>query len=197
MNMQLKTSLKALALFGATLLAPQALAADYVIDSKGAHASINFKIKHLGYSWVVGRFDKFDGEFSYDNTKPSELSIQVNIDPASVNSNHAERDKHIRGNDFLDVTKFETARFVSTSFRPDADNSDEGVLVGDFTLRGVTKQIEIDVEKVGEGKDPWGGVRVGFEGETEITMKDFGIPMDLGPDSATVALELHVEGIRK
>ncbi len=176
----------------AAMMMPAAFADEYQIDTKGAHASINFKVNHLGYSWVVGRFDNFDGRFVFADGQPSE--VVVNIDPASVNSNHAERDKHIRGEDFLSVKAFKEARFVSTGYR-DLGNG-KGELTGDFTLRGVTKPVTIEVTKIGEGEDPWGGYRVGFSGETELVMKEFGIPMDLGPQSATVQLDLHVEGIK-
>ncbi|GAB3022526.1 YceI family protein [Bowmanella dokdonensis] len=168
--------------------------ADYVIDSKGAHASINFKIQHLGYSWLTGRFNDFDGQFSYDADKPEASSISVNIDPASIDTNHAERDKHLRSDDFLHVDKFAEASFVSTKVVKDGDELD---VHGNLTLHGVTKPIVIEVEKVGEGKDPWGGYRVGFEGETRIALKDFGIDYDLGPASTHVELELHIEGVRK
>ena len=70
-------------------------------------------------------------------------------------------------------------------------------IVGDLTLNGVTKSVTIDVSKVGEGKDPWGGYRAGFSGETEINLKDFNVKMDLGPASQTVKLALEVEGIKK
>lgn len=173
-----------------------ALAADYIIDSKGAHASINFKIQHLGYSWLTGRFNNFDGEFSYDPNKPLESSITVNIDPASIDSNHAERDKHLRSDDFLHVDKFETAKFVSTKIT-DVETDGGFDLHGDLTLHGVTKAVVIEVNKIGEGQDPWGGYRVGFEGDTTIALKDFGIDYDLGPASTHVELELHVEGVRK
>ena len=82
-----------------------AMSADYVIDTKGAHASIQFRVKHLGYSWLVGRFNKFEGQFSYDADAPEKTTIEVKIDPASIDSNHAERDKHLRGDDFLHVRK--------------------------------------------------------------------------------------------
>ncbi len=192
MKKQLTAAILSAGLFAA---ATPALAADYAIDTRGAHASINFKVNHLGYSWVIGRFDTFSGEFSYDASKPSDAKIAVTIDTKSVNSNHAERDKHIRSKDFLEVDKFPEAKFVSTKF--ESTDGKTGQLHGQFTLRGVTKDIVIDVTKVGEGQDPWGGYRAGFEGSTTITMKDYGIPMDLGPQSATVQLDLHIEGVKK
>lgn len=192
----LKQSLLALAVSGIGVMSLPALADNYVIDTKGAHASINFSIKHLGYSVLTGRFDTFSGEFSYDPAKPETSTVNVTIDTGSVNSNHAERDKHLRSPDFLNVEKFPKATFVSKKIVLD-DDKDEFDIVGDLTLNGVTKSITIEVEKIGEGKDPWGGYRAGFSGETTITLKDFNVKMDLGPASQTVQLELEVEGIKK
>ena len=98
----------------AMALAAPASAADYVIDTKGGHASINFKIPHLGFSWLTGRFDTFSGTFTYDDKKPEASKVSVEIDTTSLNSNHAERDKHLRSADFLDAAKFPKATFVST-----------------------------------------------------------------------------------
>jgi polyisoprenoid-binding protein YceI len=170
-------------------------AQEYALDTKGAHAFIQFRIKHLGYSWLYGRFNKFDGNFSYDEKNPSAAKIKVDIDPASIDSNHAERDKHLRGEEFLHVEKFPKAGFVSTSYEEKADGT--AVLKGDLTLRGVTKPVTIQVEQIGHGPDPWGGYRRGFYGTTQIALADFGIPFDLGPASRNVELELSVEGIRQ
>jgi polyisoprenoid-binding protein YceI len=191
-----KQSLIAASIIAASSFSLNASAADYVIDTKGAHASINFAVKHLGYSVLTGRFDKFEGEFSYDPANVAASKVNVTIDTTSVNSNHAERDKHLRSGDFLNVDKFPTATFVSKKIVLD-DDKNEFDIVGDFTLNGVTKSITIEVEKVGEGKDPWGGYRAGFSGETTINMRDFNVKMDLGPASQTVQLELEVEGIKK
>ncbi len=170
-------------------------AADYVIDTKGAHASINFKIKHLGYSWLLGRFNHFEGSFSYDEGNPAASRVEVIIDTASVDSNHAERDKHLRGEKFLDVEKFPTASFIGTSFKETGDG--KAILEGDLTLHGVTRSIAINVEQIGHGPDPWGGYRRGFSGTTTITLKDFAINYDLGPASTQVEMFLSVEGIRR
>lgn len=172
-----------------------ALAETYTIDTKGAHASINFEVNHLGYSWLTGRFNDFSGEFTYDPKNVAASTINVTINTNSVDSNHAERDKHLRSDDFLNVEKFPTATFVSKQVVVDDD--DEFDIIGDLTLNGVTKSITIEVEKVGEGKDPWGGDRAGFEGEVEFAMKDFNIKMDLGPASQIVKLKLHIEGVKK
>ncbi len=170
-------------------------AADYVIDKKGQHASINFRVKHLGFSWLVGRFDTFDGTFSFDNAKPEASKVKVSIDTASVNSNHAERDKHLRSADFLDVAAFPTATFESTSVTPKGEG--KAAIAGKLTLHGVTKDITLDADYIGGGDDPWGGQRQGFSGKTTLNLADFGIKKDLGPASKTVELTLEVEGVKQ
>lgn len=170
-------------------------AAEYIVDKKGMHAFIQFKISHLGYSWLTGRFNDFDGRFTYDEFQPDKSTVEITIDPASVDSNHAERDKHLRDEDFLHVSKYPKARFVSTSFV--LNEKGEGVMTGKLTLRGVTREIEIEVKRVGQGNDPWGGYRVGFEGRTELTLKDYGITKNLGPASRKVELYFGIEGIRQ
>ncbi|NVJ59106.1 MAG: YceI family protein [Gammaproteobacteria bacterium] len=182
---------KIMTLISTLLITLSVNAADYAIDTKGAHASINFKVQHLGFSWLTGRFNNFEGSFSYDEEKPEASKIQVNIDTTSIDSNHAERDKHLRSDDFLNVDKHPKATFVSTGFK--ALGNGKMKVMGDFTLNGVTKTITIDAEKVGGGKDPWGGYRVGFSGDAKINMGDFNFKKNYGD----VWLELHVEGIKK
>jgi polyisoprenoid-binding protein YceI len=192
------TALSLAAAIAIHALAPslaQAAPERYTIDTEGAHAFVQFRIKHLGYSWLYGRFNEFGGTFTYDQDDPGASQIQVDIKTASLDSNHAERDKHLRGSDFLDVTKYPTATFKSTSFKETGFN--KGVLEGELTLKGVTKPIKIDVEKIGNGPDPWGGYRRGFEGRAEFALKDFGIDYNLGPASRTVEMMLTVEGIRQ
>lgn len=171
------------------------IAADYKIDTSGAHASINFKISHLGYSFIIGRFDQFSGSFTYDEDNPAASSVQVDIDTSSVNTNHGARDNHIRKEDFLHVDLHPKASFVSTSAEVKGD--DALTIKGDLSLRGVTKPIVLDVKRIGGGDDPWGNYRQGFIGTTTITMKDFGIPTNLGPSAEEVELTLVVEGVRQ
>ncbi len=173
----------------------QAVAANYVIDHKGAHAFIQFKISHLGFSWLLGRFNTFEGNFSFDENNPEKSTVSVTIETASVDSNHAERDKHLRNDDFLAVDKYPKATFVSKKVAAKPDGSAQ--IIGDFTLRGVTKEITIEASHIGGGKDPWGGYRQGFEGTTSFALKDFGIPYNLGPASERVEIYLSIEGIRK
>ncbi|SDT87586.1 YceI family protein [Halopseudomonas salegens] len=170
-------------------------AADYVIDKEGQHAFINFKISHLGYSWLYGRFNDFDGTFSWDADQPEASAVNVTINTASVDSNHAERDKHLRSDDFLNVAEHPQATFTSTAV--EMTGEDTAQVTGDLTLNGVTKPVVLDARFLGEGEDPWGGYRAGFEGTTTLRLKDFAIPMDLGPASQEVELMLTVEGIRQ
>jgi polyisoprenoid-binding protein YceI len=178
------------------LAAPAMAAAEnYIIDTKGAHAFIQFRIQHLGYSWLYGRFNEFSGSFTYDENDPSKSDIEVIIKTASIDSNHAERDKHLRDKDFLDVKQFPEARFKSTGFKDNGDGT--AVLSGDFTLHGVTKPINIDVQHIGNGPDPWGGYRRGFAGTTSFALADYNINYNLGPKSREVEITLSIEGIRQ
>lgn len=178
-----------------TLVSGAAQAADYVIDTKGAHAFVQFRIQHLGFSWLYGRFDDFEGTFSFDENNPEASKVDVTIDVASINTNHAERDKHLRNADFFHVEKYPTARFVSTAMKRTGDKT--GVMTGKLTLKGVTREIEIPVTYVGGGKDPWGGYRVGFEGTTKLKLSDFNITYNLGPASQYAEIMLSIEGIRQ
>lgn len=191
----MKKGLLATTLAASLMMASSAQAADYVIDTEGAHASIEFRVSHLGYSFVAGRFNTFAGDFSFDETKIADSKVNVTINTASVDSNHAERDKHLRSPDFLNTAKFPEASFVSTS----VDDKGDGkfVLNGNFTFNGVTKPLAIDAKIIGEGSDPWGSYRAGFTGSTEFALKDYNVQMDLGPASSHVSLNLVVEGIKK
>jgi polyisoprenoid-binding protein YceI len=173
-------------------LSAPALAADYELDL--SHSFIQFRISHLGYSVLNGRFNDFAGSLKWDKAAPADSSIALTIKTTSIDTNWAERDKHLRSADFLDVEKFPEASFKSTKFTGDAT---AGKLEGELTLHGVTKPIVLEVKAVGEGADPWGGYRAGFEGTTTLKRADFGISYDLGPASGTMSFDLFVEGIRK
>lgn len=167
-------------------------AAEYDLDL--SHSFIQFRISHLGYSVLAGRFNDFAGTLEWDKAAPAEASIALTIKTNSIDSNWAERDKHLRSADFLDVEKFPEATFKSTNFTGDAT---AGKLAGELTLHGVTKPVILDVKAIGEGEDPWGGYRAGFSGTTTLNRSDFGISYDLGPTSETMHFDLFVEGVRK
>ncbi len=191
----MKKTFVGIALGGLMALSGSLQAADYVIDKEGQHASINFKISHLGYSWLYGRFNDFDGTFSWDADKPQASEVEVTINTTSVDSNHAERDKHLRSDDFLNVDKHSQATFKSTAVEMTGD--DTANITGDLTLNGVTKPVVLEAKFIGEGDDPWGNYRAGFEGSTTLRLKDYDISMDLGPASQEVELILSVEGVRQ
>ncbi|ATH78674.1 MULTISPECIES: YceI family protein [Halomonadaceae] len=193
----LKKTAIATALAAAALVPlSQAQAADYQIDIEGQHAFVQFKINHLGFSYILGSFETFDGQFHYDADDLDASSVSMEVQVNSLTTNHAERDRHILSADFLNASEFPTATFTSTGFEATGDN--EGVVTGELTLHGETQEIEMPVTLMGEGEDPWGNYRAGFEGSTMLTLSDFGIDMSDFPE-AMHELELYVtfEGIRQ
>lgn len=170
---------------------PSVWAEKYDIDP--THSFIEFGISHLGFSVLKGRFNDIKGSFSYDQAKPASSAIEVKVATASLDSNHAERDKHLRGKDFFEVDKYPQASFATTAY---SEKGGKGVLKGNLTIRGVTKPVTVDVTHIGNGKDPWGGYRRGFVGTTKIKRADFGMNYNLGPTADTVDLSFYIEGIR-
>lgn len=166
-------------------------ASKYVIDTE--HAFIQFRAPHLGISWLYGRFTDFGGEFTYDADKPENSSIKANVKTASLETDHAERNKHLRSSDYIHVDKYPAASFTSTKIVPTGEDTFD--VKGKLTLFKKTRDITIKAVKVGEGADPWGGYRVGFEGTTTIKPADFGV--DMAPTVEEVELTLSIEGIRQ
>jgi len=187
----------AAALLLLTAFTTSAMAEDYAIDIKGQHAFIQFKVKHLGYSWLLGEFRTFKGNFSYDEKHPEDNTVNVTIQANSIDTNHAERNKHLRSADFFDVKTYPTISFVSTSYEDKGHG--QGVIHGKLTLRGVSKDITIATHQIGTGKDPWGGYRRGFEGHATLHLSDYHMPFapKLGPVSDKVELFLSIEGVRQ
>ncbi len=174
-----------------SLLASPVRAANYNLDP--THSFIEWRVQHLGYSWLYGRFNGIQGRFSWDAAEPQQASIEVEIDTASIDSNHATRDRHLRGEKYLHSADYPKATFKSLSYKGDES---AGELEGELTLHGISKRIRFRVERLGEGPDPWLGYRVGFIGHTSIDRRDFGISEDIGPASFQVELTLAIEGIR-
>ncbi|MWJ28303.1 YceI family protein [Halomonas sediminis] len=191
-----KTAIATVLTAAALVPLSQAQAADYVVDIEGQHAFIQFKIQHLGFSYILGDFEEFSGQFHYEADNLEASSVEMEVQVNSLDTNHAERDRHFLSDDFLNADKYPTATFVSTGFEPKGDN--EGVVSGNLTLHGQTQPIEMDVTLMGEGSDPWGNYRAGFEGSTMLTLSDFEIDMNAFPE-VMHELELYVtfEGIRQ
>jgi len=181
-------------IFSALFLAglTNANAANFKIDTDGMHGFIEFKVSHMGFSVLGGRFDKFEGTFTWDKNNPAASSAEVTIQTASIDTNHAQRDQHLSSPDFLNVAKFPTATFKSTKFEGDAKG---GKLSGNFTLNGVTKPIVIDVKAIGEGTDFKQAYRAGFTGSTVLNGADYGYTSQMFPK--TIDLALSVEGIQQ
>ena len=167
-------------------------AESYTIDP--SHSFVKFETSHLGVSKLSGRFNTIAGKLKYDPAVGEESqSVEVSIDTTSLDTNWADRDKHLRSGDFFNVAKFSNATFKSTKFSGDASG---GTLTGILTFLGVSKNIDFPIKKIGEGKDPWGGYRVGFEGTYKMTRKDFGMDFNLGPAAELVDVTLQIEAIK-
>ncbi|MDF1701929.1 MAG: YceI family protein [Planctomycetota bacterium] len=165
----------------------------YKLD-KG-HSALLFKIKHLGVSYTHGRFNDFNGFFVVDDENLKNAKIEIDIDASSIDSNDKERDDHLRGADYFNVEKHPSIGFESTSITM----ASKGVyrVTGNFTLLGVTKEVTFRMSKIGEGDDPWGGHRIGYEGQLVIKRSEFGMTAMLKGIGDNVYITLGVEGIRK
>lgn len=157
----------------AALLAPlNALAATYSLDP--AHSSIEFKVKHLMITNVKGVFEKFKGTVIIDDKDISKSKVDVTIEMASVNTNIAKRDDHLRSPDFFDAAKFPTMTFVST--KVENAGADKLKVTGNLTIKGVTKPVILDVEgPTGEIKSPQGDIKRGASATGKINRQDFGV----------------------
>lgn len=164
----------------------------YKIDP--THSFVTFTIAHLGYSLLQGRFNKVEGNFALDPAQAEGATLQVRVDPDSIDSNHAERDNHLRGKDFLNVSAFPKAEFKSTRI---VEQAGRAQVSGELTLHGVTKPVAFEARLVGTGPDPWGGFRRGYAASLRIKRADYGISYNLGPAAEEMELGLYIEGIRQ
>ena len=152
------------------LTATAAATQTYQVDR--AHSEVQFQVRHL-LSKVRGRFAEFSGTVDYDAHEPEHSSVSLTIRAASVDTNQADRDAHLRSEDFFAADRFPTLTFRST--RIIAHGAHEFDVVGDLTIRDVTKAVVIPVSYLGAAKDPWGNEKLAFEGEITINRKDFGL----------------------
>jgi len=136
------------------------------------HSELLFRVKHLMITNVKGEFRKFNAEIDADDNF-LDSSIHVNIDAGSIYTNDETRDNHLKSGDFFDTEKYPELTFTSTSF--EKTNEDNFVLKGMLTIKGVSKEISLDVEFGGTNKDPWGNEKAGFSLQGKINRKDFGL----------------------
>ena len=159
------------------------------------HSSIVFRVKHLGISYVYGRFHNPQGAIQFDEKEPSKGFLEVQVKAAEINTDNKDRDKHLRSPDFFDVTKYPTISFKSKSIKKLDDETYE--VVGDLNLHGITRSITIKLLRTGSGDDPWGGYRVGAETTFTVKRSDFGMTTMLGIVGDEVRLTISIEAIRK
>ena len=184
-------------LIAATLAAPtmtQAAPADYEIDM--SHTFVLFDVNHLGFSNMPGRFAEFSGELSFDDENIENSKVSVTIQTGSVDTFHAKRDEHLRSPDFFNAAEFPEMTFSSTSIKKNGDNTAK--LVGDLTLLGVTKQVELDLTLNKAGAHPFNKKTVaGFTATGVIKRSDFGMKYGVPNIGDDISLRLELEGVKK
>lgn len=137
------------------------------------HSSVEFAVKHMVIATVRGRFKKFDVDVDFDRDHPEQSSVNAEIEVASIDTREPDRDTHLRSSDFFEVEKYPTMTFKSKRIEPVGENRSR--IIGDLTIRDVTREVALDAEFAGLAKDPWGKERAGFNAETAINRKDFGL----------------------
>ncbi|HEX8474924.1 MAG TPA: YceI family protein [Pyrinomonadaceae bacterium] len=171
---------------------------DYKIDA--AHSTIGFAIRHYEINWVSGRFKDFSGTIHYNEQDVTKSSVEFTAKVESIDTGVAPRDNHLRTADFFEVAKYPEMTFKST--RVERKGKDRYVLHGDFTLKGVTKQVALPFTVTGAIKDPRGNTRFGISAQTKIDRRDYGITwgkalegggLDLGNE---VTIDLQLEAVK-
>jgi polyisoprenoid-binding protein YceI len=168
------------------------------------HSGINFSVRHMVVSKVRGRFTKFSGNIALDESDLARSVVEATIDASSIDTGTAQRDEHLRSADFFDVEHFPQIRFRSTGI--DKLGTEHGTeryrLSGQLTIRDVSREIALDVEYGGRGKDPWGNERVGFTAKGAFDRKDFGLKWNQVLESGgllvsdRVELELELQAVK-
>lgn len=161
------------------------------------HSSLQFTVRHAMVAKVRGRFTDFTGTLHLDEAEPAKSTAEVDVALTSVDTGNADRDNHLRTGDFFEVDTHPTMTFTSTSAT--RTGPDSFVLEGDLTIRGVTKPVSFDIDFLGTAVDPFGNTRLGFEGSTTVSRKDWGLtwnaPLEKGAgvlvgDKVTIALDV-------
>ena len=166
-----------------------------------AHSAIHFSVRHMVVSKTRGRFTKWSGQIRFDPGNSTASSVQVEIDPASIDTADPQRDAHLRSADFLDVEKFPKASYRSTAVEDLGGNRLR--IRGELSVHGVTRPVALEATYEGVGKDPWGGERIGFSAATAIDRKDFGLAWNQALETGgllvgeKVDLTLEIEAVRQ
>ncbi len=173
--------------------------AQWIIDD--SHSLIHFTVRHMMISKVRGRFDRFSGTIAADEQNPANSAVNVQIEAASINTRDAKRDAHLTSPDFLDVVRYPYITFVSK--RIEVLDESHGRITGDLTIRGVTREVTLDVEYNGQARSPWGTVSAGFHAHTTINRKDWGLTWNMALETGgvlvgdEVEIDIEVELIRQ
>ena len=174
------------------------LSGDYTIDP--AHSRMGFAARHAMVAKVRGSFNDFEGTIHVDAENPAASSARLAIQAKSIDTRNAQRDEHLRSNDFLDMDNHPEITFVSTEVKPVDETT--FTVAGDLTIRGVTRPVSLDIEFLGTATDAYGNFRAGFEGSTQLNRKDFGVSWNAALEgggvlvSEKVTLELEVSAIK-
>jgi polyisoprenoid-binding protein YceI len=170
----------------------------YTLDP--THTRIGFVARHAMVTKVRGSFNEFEGTAAVDAANPANSSVRVTIDAASIDTRNAQRDEHLRTNDFLALEQYPQITFVSTDVRQVDDTTFE--VSGDLTIKDVTNRITVPFEFEGASQDPYGNQRIGFDGSVTISRKDYGITWNAALEtggvlvSDKVVLEFEVSAIK-
>jgi polyisoprenoid-binding protein YceI len=163
-----------------------------------SHSAIEFAAKHLMITTVKGRLAEARGVLTIDEANPANSSATVEFDAKSIDTRSEQRDEHLRSADFLDVANFPTISFASRRIvGASATPGAEFKVVGDLTIRGVTKEVTLDATYEGRGRDPWGGERVSFSADTKIDRREFGLVWNAALETGGVLvsndIKIHIE----
>ncbi len=156
-----------------------------------SHTSVNFAVRHIMISKVRGRFGAFTGHAVYDDATNAWKSAEATVEVASIDTREEKRDAHLRSADFFDVQKFPSITFKTSGV--EARGDDKFLVRGLLTIHGVTKEIALDTEITGTGKDPWGGDRTAFSARGSISRKDFGMVWNQALEAGGIAVGDKVE----
>ncbi|MDP3714228.1 MAG: YceI family protein [Mycobacteriales bacterium] len=165
-----------------TVLAPSDLSGSYALDP--THTRIGFVARHAMVTKVRGQFTDYTADVVLDFENPANSSANVVIQVVSVDTGNAQRDEHLRTNDFFDAPTFPTITFTSTGVK--VVDSETFQLVGDLTIKGISKPVTVDFELSGTAKDPWGGTRAGFDGKAVINRSDWGVSFNAALETGGV-----------